>query len=82
MSIFSIHENIIKAYKKYVTSFVNIKDSRIDGLVKKKLDNGELWPSPLLQFNPSFQVKQKTSEIDSSILHDPRLTERLFLDIK
>lgn len=70
MSIFSIHENIIKAYKKYVTSFVNIKDSRIDGLVKKKLDNGELWPSPLLQFNPSFQVKQKTSEIESSILHD------------
>lgn len=36
MSIISIHENVIKAYKKYVTFFVNIKDTRIDGLFKKR----------------------------------------------
>lgn len=70
MSIFQIHNQIIKEYKDFVTSFVNIRDERIKSFVSDKLKDGELWPSPLLQFNPSFKIEQSTEDIPNEILDD------------
>ena len=74
MSIFSIHSDIVNSYKEYVQSFVNIHDPRIKEIAEETLENGKLWPSPLLQFNPSYEIRKQTSEIDHAILHDKAKT--------
>lgn len=55
MNIFDVHKEIIKDYKSYIESFVNIKDERIKQKVEEETKKGVLCPEPLIQFNPSFK---------------------------
>lgn len=54
-NIFDLHAEIIEDYKLYIDSFINIADERILDTVKKEFDSGNLYPEPLIQFNPSFE---------------------------
>lgn len=54
-NIFQLHKEIIEDYKLYIDSFINIDDKRILDTVKKDFDTGNLYPDPLIQFNPSFE---------------------------
>lgn len=54
-NIFSLHNEILQDYKLYIDSFINIADERILGTVKREFDSGNLYPEPLIQFNPSFE---------------------------
>ena len=54
-NIFQIHKQILNDYKLYIDSFINIADEKILSTVKKDFDLGNLYPEPLLQFNPSFE---------------------------
>jgi len=60
MDAITLHKSIVSKYRDYITSFINIADSDINAKVKEKLEGGELWPDPLIQFNPSFK---KTSDV-------------------
>ena len=70
MNVFELNNNLTADYCSYIKSFISIKDRRIDELVEKHLKEGLLWPSPLIQLNPSFE---EGSTIDSlvhkNILH-------------
>lgn len=54
-NIFQLHKEILDDYKLYIDSFINIADERISSTVKKDFDSGNLYPEPLIQFNPSFE---------------------------
>ena len=54
-NIFALHKEILDDYKLYIDSFINIADERILSTVKKDFDSGNLYPEPLIQFNPSFE---------------------------
>jgi superfamily II DNA/RNA helicase len=54
-NIFKLHKEILDDYKLYIDSFINIADERILSTVKKDFDSGNLYPEPLIQFNPSFE---------------------------
>lgn len=54
-NIFQLHKEILDDYKLYIDSFINIADERILSTVKKDFDSGNLYPEPLIQFNPSFE---------------------------
>jgi hypothetical protein len=56
MNIFNVHSQIITDYKSYIESFLLIKDQRIKEVVDKELEEGRLWPEPLIQFNPTRRV--------------------------
>jgi superfamily II DNA/RNA helicase len=56
MDILRTHAAIVQDYEAYIKSFLNIADERIRIEVEEALKSGKLWPSPLLQFNPSFEV--------------------------
>ena len=56
MNVFTIHKNIIDDYSSYIESFINIKDADISDKVKLEIKEGKLWPKPLIQFNPGFEV--------------------------
>lgn len=54
-NIFDLHKSILSDYKLYIDSFINIADEKILETVRKDFDSGNLYPEPLVQFNPSFE---------------------------
>jgi ATP-dependent helicase YprA (DUF1998 family)/very-short-patch-repair endonuclease len=55
MDVFALRNRLIQEYRDYVTSFVEIADGRIKERVTQALDEGALWPEPLIQLNPAFE---------------------------
>ncbi|MDF0643142.1 MAG: DEAD/DEAH box helicase [Nitrospira sp.] len=56
MNIFQTHSSIVSDYASYISSFIKISDPDIQRVVEAELVRGKLWPEPLLQFNPSFEI--------------------------
>jgi superfamily II DNA/RNA helicase len=56
MNVFKTHSKIVEDYASYISSFINIADKDIKAKVDEELNRGKLWPEPLLQFNPSFEI--------------------------
>lgn len=54
-NIFELHKGILDDYKLYIDSFINIADKRILAKVKEGFESRNLYPEPLVQFNPSFE---------------------------
>ena len=70
MKVFEIYRSLIKDYSDYIRSFIQIRDSKINNYVQKELDNGHLWPEPLIQLNPAFEPGGTIDElVHKDILH-------------
>lgn len=70
IDIFSIHKKIMDDYKHFVTSFINIKDTKIKEIVESEINKGKFWPEPLMQFNPSYEESESIQSLcDRGILH-------------
>ncbi len=70
MNVFQTHSDIVGDYSSYIRSFISISDPEISRIVNRELGKGKLWPEPLLQFNPSFEMFGSLDELVSSgILH-------------
>ena len=77
MNVFELRERLISDYSSYIRSFIRIRDSRIDALVTSCLDQGRLWPDPLIQLNPSFQYDGNVDDLVSQGVLHPECT-RIF----
>lgn len=55
MDILRLYEDLKGSYKSYLSSFVTIKDARIEEEVTKAITDDKLWPEALIQFNPNFE---------------------------
>ncbi len=62
-NIFDLHNDILSDYKLYIDSFINIADQRILETVKNDFGSGNLYPEPLIQFNPSFESGGKVEDL-------------------
>lgn len=62
-NIFELHSRILDDYKLYIDSFINISDERILSTVKAEFESGNLYPDPLIQFNPSFEAGGKVEDL-------------------
>lgn len=70
MDIFQTHAQIIEDYATYIRSFINISDDAIRTEVETALSEGKLWPSPLLQFNPSFEIAGDVGDLaNKGVVH-------------
>lgn len=70
MNVFDTHAKIIRDYASYIRSFINISDPAIQQVVDAALAEGKLWPEPLLQFNPAYEMAGSISEIaKAGVLH-------------
>lgn len=76
MDILRTHSAVVQDYEAYIKSFLNISDDAIREKVEAELKGGKLWPSPLLQFNPSFE-----SAGDVSLLTKQGIVDEAFTDI-
>src|SRR5438093_3911855 len=54
MDVFDLRSRLVGDYARYTRSFIKIADQRIKAKVDNALDDGALWPEPLLQLNPTF----------------------------
>ena len=72
-SIFRIQDAIIQDYKSYVSSFINIKNDEIRAVVDKNVKEGTLWPKPLIQFNPAFQIGDSVNNLVASKVIHPEI---------
>lgn len=63
MDIFEVHGRIIEDYANYIRSFVSISDDLMRQRIEQHLNDGHLWPEPLLTFNPSFAKVGKIEDI-------------------
>ena len=57
----------------YIRSFLNIADPQIRKVVEGELNRGKVWPEPLLQFNPAFEIGGKVSV--STLIDSERITK-------
>ena len=55
MNVFEMRDRLVKNYDSFIRSFVEISDPRLKEKVEESLSSGLLWPSPLIQLNPSFE---------------------------
>lgn len=70
MDVFSFRNKLIDDYSRYIHSFINIKDLYVRKFVSKNLEDGFLYPNPLVQLNPSFEPGKSVDElVEEGILH-------------
>lgn len=71
MNVFDLRKRLIKDYSDYVHSFIRIRDKAIREKVERELNDGLLWPQPLIQLNPAFKVGRWIDDlVKEGILHD------------
>ncbi len=71
MNVFEVRDKLVRDYRSYVSSFMRIRDQRIREYVDRSLDEGLLWPDPLIQLNPSFEPGEWVDElVDEGLLHE------------
>ena len=63
MDIFSFHREVVSDYAEYVQSFIDIRDPRLREVVDQDLKSGQLWPDPLIQFNPAYTDAADITEL-------------------
>lgn len=56
MDVFHLRDQLVHDYANYIGSFINIRDPHIKHHVDDELQNGLLWPPPLIQLNPNFET--------------------------
>jgi superfamily II DNA/RNA helicase len=70
MNVFDTHAKIVQDYASYIRSFINIADPEIREKVDAALAEGKLWPDPLLQFNPAYEMAGSVAKIaETGVLH-------------
>ncbi len=75
MNILKTHAKIIEDYASYIRSFIKIADPRIHEKVKAELEQGKLWPEPLLQFNPSYHKTDSLIKLTNTGVLHPDIAE-------
>ncbi len=70
MNIFDLRRSLISDYSSFIKGYLNIKNQRIKELVEREMEDGLLWPDPLIQISPFFEKGKSIDEfIDERILH-------------
>ena len=63
MDAFKLHLQVIDNYRRYIKSFLNIRDKRIKDFVETAFNKSGFIPEPLIQFNPSFDKGEKLEDL-------------------
>jgi len=65
MNVFDLRTRLVSDYSKFVRSFIQIQDDRILGTLHTELEEGLLWPEPLIQLNPAYESGEHVSDLVS-----------------
>ena len=77
MNIFELRSKLITDYSEFVRGFIKIRDQRISDLVEQEMNEGLLWPDPLIQLNPFYEPGESIKKLIEDKALDP-LCDRIF----
>lgn len=80
-NIFDLHSDILKDYKLYIESSLNIADELIRDKVDQELNSTNLYPEPLIQFNPTFQSGGNVADLVNAGILSKHFND-IFYDIE
>jgi superfamily II DNA/RNA helicase len=70
LDIFNFRNQIIGDYRRYIESFLKIKDPRVKEFVNQELEKGQLWTNPLVQLNPKYRLGATVNQlVKNGVLH-------------
>ncbi len=70
LDIFNLRDEVIGDYRRYIESFLKIRDPQVEAFVDQELERGELWSEPLVQLNPSYKPGAKVTQlVQRGVLH-------------
>src|SRR5437868_5056699 len=70
MNVFDFRNRLVADYAAYITSFIAIRDPRVQAQVDEDLAAGFLWPEPSIGLNPSFAAGAWIDElVQQNVLH-------------
>lgn len=55
MDVLALRDRVVDDYKRYIESFVRIRDKDIDKFVREQFDSDKLWPDPIRQLSPAYE---------------------------
>jgi hypothetical protein len=65
MDVFALRNKVVDDYRRYIESFVRIRDEHIEKFVRDKFSSGALWPDPILQLNPAYEPGETLDSLAS-----------------
>ena len=68
MDVFSLRNEVIEDYQRYVQSFLRMSDPRVAAFVTSRLNAGALWPEPLVQLSPAYQEGPTVEELVTTVI--------------
>jgi len=70
MDVFALRDQVVDDYRRYVTSFMVLRDRRVRERVDAALAEGRLWPEPRIGLNPAFASGGSVEElVTEGLLH-------------
>src|SRR5438309_5504434 len=63
MNIFDFRRRLVDDYAGYTRGFIHVREPRLRDFVNQQLDDGVLWPEPLIQMNPAFEPGESIDEL-------------------
>ncbi|WP_375477021.1 DEAD/DEAH box helicase [uncultured Nostoc sp.] len=70
LDIFNFRNEVIGDYRRYIESFLKIRDEKVKAFVDNELEKGQLWTDPLVQLNPKYRPGASvTTLVQQRILH-------------
>ncbi len=77
MDVFLLRDHVVKEYRNYFESFINILDDRLRAFVQERLAAGDMWPDAVLQLNPAYEPGPTLTELAAQGVITPE-TARFF----
>jgi len=75
VNVFELRQRLVDDYADYTRSFVAIRDERIRERVDTELEQGLLWPDPIVQLNPAFEPGGTIDDLVAEGLLHPRCAQ-------
>jgi len=75
MDVFTFRDRVVEDYGQFSRSFTQIQADDIRDFVDGKYNDGEYWPSPLIQLNPSFISGGAVSDLVDAGLLEPECSQ-------
>ncbi|PPS43922.1 DEAD/DEAH box helicase [Chroococcidiopsis sp. TS-821] len=70
LDIFNFRDRVIDDYRRYIESFLRIRDSKVKEFVDRELERGQLWSDPLVQLNLTYKKGATVTElVQQKVLH-------------
>lgn len=69
MDVFSLRDEVVDEYRRFATSFTNVRAADLRQQLEAIYESGRYWPEPLVQINPCYRLETSVRRlVDDGVL--------------